>query len=125
MSYLTDHCSCPQPPSLVPSTGQNTFSKFNTNICYCMPLVRFLKERVFSVLDANIYSAILIFVGHKLDENEREFIKYIHLVKLLKTQNLHWSIMNILGTKLIMVNIPSMILKAIEAYNIFFMFVFI
>lgn len=90
-----------------------------------MPLVRFLKERLFSVLDANIYSAILIFVGHKLYENEREFIKYIHLVKLLKTQNLHWSIMNILDTKLIMVNIPSMILKAIKAYNIFFMFVFI
>lgn len=78
MSYLTDHCSCPQPPSLVPSTGKNTFSKFNTRYLH---LVRFLKEFFFA-LDAYIYCAILTFVGQSLDENEREFVKCKHLVIL-------------------------------------------
>lgn len=73
MSYLTDHCSCPQPPSLVPSTGKNTFSKLH--------LVRFLKEFFFA-LDAYIYCAILTFVCQSLDENEREFVKCKHLVIL-------------------------------------------
>lgn len=74
MSYLTDHCSCPQPPSLVPSTGKNTFSILASG--------KIFKRVFFFALDAYIYCAILTFVCQSLDENEREFVKCKHLVIL-------------------------------------------